>query len=296
MMCCRLRTSPRIPRSRRRAPPALWKIASKTAKLVIAPVEAACLKLFHSDFYSALALRLRTGEEYLPDMLVEHLLSVGYTRVDVVEMPGQLTLRGGILDVYSPEMDRPVRIDFFGDEIESIRKFDPETQRSPVFPGYRTAAACLTEIPITEKVLEAINARLTRKSGQVSRLRSWKGGETPSRAPDPRRHPHRRSHHLPRLGVLSRPSPVPPSTLLDLLGPATRVFVEEPAMIKNQGERWWNKVEQRHDRSGIGNLIRPEDIYVSPWDLRIAARLLRRGARSARRGRRPRRRPQPLRD
>ena len=66
----------------------------------------------------------------MPEMLVEHLLSVGYTRVDVVEMPGQVTLRGGILDVYSPEMDRPVRIDFFGDEIESIRKFDPETQRS----------------------------------------------------------------------------------------------------------------------------------------------------------------------
>ena len=38
-------------------------------------------------------------------------------------------------------------------------------------------------------------------------------------------------------------------------------------MVKNQGERWWNKVEQRHDRSGIGNLIRPEDIYLSPWDL-----------------------------
>ncbi|MEO6805869.1 MAG: transcription-repair coupling factor, partial [Edaphobacter sp.] len=48
---------------------------------------------------------------------------------------------------------------------------------------------------------------------------------------------------------------------------APRVFLEEPAMIKNQGERWWNKIEQRHDRSGIGNLVRPEDIYLSPWDL-----------------------------
>jgi transcription-repair coupling factor (superfamily II helicase) len=38
-------------------------------------------------------------------------------------------------------------------------------------------------------------------------------------------------------------------------------------MVKNQGERWWNKVEQRHDRSGIGSLVRPEDIYISPWDL-----------------------------
>ncbi len=155
----------------------LWKIASKTARLVIAPVEAACLKLFHSDFYAALALRLSVGEEYLPDMLVEHLLSVGYTRVDVVEMPGQLTLRGGILDVYSPEMDRPVRIDFFGDEIESIRKFDPETQRSQ--SSLDTALLLpLTEIPITEKVLEAINARLTR-SGTAAGAQ-LEGGETPA--------------------------------------------------------------------------------------------------------------------
>src|SRR6185503_13655735 len=56
-------------------------------------------------------------------------------------------------------------------------------------------------------------------------------------------------------------------TLLDLMGSGTRVFMEEPAMVKNQGERWWNKVEQRHDRSGIGSLVRPEDIYLSPWDL-----------------------------
>src|ERR1700736_6121455 len=174
----------------------LWKIATGQVRLVIAPVEAACMKLFPRDYYRALALHLKLGEEYMPDMLVEHLLSVGYTKVDVVEMTGQVTLRGGILDVYSPEMDRPVRIDFFGDEIESIRKFDPETQRS--------------SSPLDDALLLPLRA--------------------------------------------SRPT-------------APRVFIEEPAMVKNQGERWWNKVEQRHDRSGIGNLVRPEDIYLSPWDL-----------------------------
>ncbi len=95
----------------------------------------------------------------MPDMLVEHLLSVGYTKVDVVEMPGQVTLRGGILDVYSPEMDRPVRIDFFGDEIESIRRFDPETQRSASTLD-NALLLPLTETPVTEKLLAAINARL----------------------------------------------------------------------------------------------------------------------------------------
>jgi len=233
----------------------LWKIASKSARLVIAPVEAACARLFHSDFYAALALHLRVGEEYLPDMLVEHLLSVGYTRVDVVEMPGQLTLRGGILDAYSPEADRPVRIDFFGDEIESIRKFDPETQRSS---SNLDAALLLplTEIPIDNRTLEAINARLTRSSNEV--------GAPPSPASSVRVGPE--ATVFPGWEFFA-PVAGASKLLLDLLGPETRVFVEEPAMVRNQGERWWNKVEQRHDRSGIGNLIRPEDIYISPWDL-----------------------------
>jgi transcription-repair coupling factor (superfamily II helicase) len=246
----------------------LWKITTGAARLVIAPVEAACGKLFGAGFYSALALTLKVGEEYLPDMLVEHLLSVGYTRVDVVEMPGQLSLRGGILDVYSPESDRPVRIDFFGDEIESIRRFDPETQRSQ--SSLDTALLLpLTEIPVTERVLEAINARLTR-SGSAAAAK-LDGGETPREL---QTHVSTRTGEATVFPGWEFFAPVAGATksLLDLLseatqGQQTRVFVEEPAMIKNQGERWWNKVEQRHDRSGIGNLIRPEDLYVSPWDL-----------------------------
>jgi transcription-repair coupling factor (superfamily II helicase) len=253
----------------------LWKIASKSARLVIAPVEAACLKLFHSDFYAALALRLKVGEEYLPDMLVDHLLSVGYTRVDVVEMPGQLTLRGGILDVYSPEMDRPVRIDFFGDEIESIRKFDPETQRSS--SNLDSALLLpLTEIPITERVLEAINARLTKKGTNPElgapepALSSSKGLDSETWDGPPRSTAE--ATIFPGWEFFA-PVAGASTSLLDLLGKETRVFIEEPAMIKNQGERWWNKVEQRHDRSGIGNLIRPEDIYTSPWALDDRLRL-----------------------
>jgi transcription-repair coupling factor (superfamily II helicase) len=244
----------------------LWKIATGQARLVIAPLEAACMKLFPRDFYRGLALHLRVGEEHLPDMLLEHLLSVGYTRVDVVEMPGQVTIRGGIIDVYSPETDRPVRIDFFGDEIESIRKFDPETQRSSSSLD-ETLLLPLTETPVTEKLLAAINARLTRSGIAGATL---EGGEEPGEL---------LTHVATRTGTEATVFPgweffAPVAganlTLLDLLsasGPAPRVFIEEPAMVKNQGERWWNKVEQRHDRSGIGNLVRPEDIYLSPWDL-----------------------------
>ena len=252
----------------------LWKIAtaskSQPARLIIAPLESACMKLFARDFYKGLALHLKRGEEYMPDMLVEHLLEVGYTRVDVVEMPGQVTLRGGILDVFGPETDRPIRIDFFGDEIESLRKFDPETQRSLTSSSSQLEEVLLlplTETPIRDSLLTAINARLTRAGAAGAAL---EGGEEPAELT---------AHVGARvLGATIFPgweffAPVAGAThtLLELLasgdGPKPRVFIEEPSMVKNQGERWWNKIEQRHERSGIGNLIRPEDIYLSPWDL-----------------------------
>jgi transcription-repair coupling factor (superfamily II helicase) len=244
---------------------ALWKLASGAAKLVIAPVEAACMKLFPRDYYAALALRLRTGEEHLPEMLVEHLLSVGYTRVDVVEMPGQVTVRGGILDVYGPEMERPVRIDFFGDEIESMRRFDPETQRSSSAVD-EVLLLPLTETPATEALLGAINARLTR-SGTAGAV--LEGGETPAEL----------VNHVSHAALKTGEATIFPgwefyaavagakSSLLELMGAQTRVLVEEPSMVENQGERWWNKVEQRHERSGIGSLVRAEDLYLSPWEL-----------------------------
>jgi transcription-repair coupling factor (superfamily II helicase) len=246
---------------------ALWKLASgskhdKAVKLVIAPVEAACMRLFGRDYYAALALRLRVGEEHLPEMLVEHLLSVGYTRVDVVEMPGQVTVRGGILDVYSPEMERPVRIDFFGDEIESMRRFDPETQRSSSAVD-EVLLLPLTETPATEATLSAINARLTKKGMQSAEVADGQPESIGSATIFPGW-----EFYAPVAGAKS--------SLLELMGApdasGPRVFVEEPAMVSNQGERWWNKVEQRHERAGIGSLVRPGDLYLSPWELEDSVR------------------------
>ncbi len=111
---------------------ALWKLSTGAVDILIAPVESAAMRLFDPEYYAGLAVTLKRGEEVDIEVLAAHLASVGYTRMDLVEMPGQFTRRGGILDVYSPEADRPVRIEFFGDEIETIRKFEPETQRSQV--------------------------------------------------------------------------------------------------------------------------------------------------------------------
>ena len=229
---------------------ALWKLATGAVSVLIAPVEAAALKLFDRDYYSSLAVTLRRGEEIDVEVLTGHLASVGYTQMDLVEMPGQFTRRGGILDVYSPEADRPVRIEFFGDEIDTIRKFDPETQRSQSGLD-ETQLSPLTETPVTEHLLAAVHARLSRQrlegedeemaaevaaAGGVSVFPGWEFFSCVAGA---------QSH------------------LLKLL-PKCVLFVDEPGMVRNQIDRWWNKVEQRHERSGIGSLIRPEDIYMRP--------------------------------
>jgi transcription-repair coupling factor (superfamily II helicase) len=229
---------------------ALWKLATGVVEILIAPVESAALRLFDRDYYAGLAVTLKRGEEVDVEVLTGHLAAVGYTQMDLVEMPGQFTRRGGILDVYSPEADRPVRIEFFGDEIETIRKFDPETQRSQ--SGLDEAQLLpLTETPVTERLLAAVHGRLSRQrvegedeemaaeiaaAGGVSVFPGWEFFSAVAGAD---------------------------KSLLTLL-PKCALFIEEPAMVRNQIERWWNKVEQRHERSAMGSLIRPEDIYLRP--------------------------------
>jgi len=233
---------------------ALWKLATGGASIVIAPVEAVAMRLFERDYYASLAVSLRRGEEIDIEVLTAHLASVGYTQMDLVEMPGQFTRRGGILDVYSPESDRPVRIEFFGDEIDTIRKFDPETQRSQAGLD-ETQLLPLTETPVTERLLAAVHARLSKQ-----RVEMEGDSETQEMA----------AEAAAAGGVSVFPGweffaavAGAETNLLKLL-PKAVLFVDEPGMVRNQIDRWWNKVEQRHERSGIGNLIRPEDIYIRP--------------------------------
>jgi transcription-repair coupling factor (superfamily II helicase) len=73
---------------------------------------------------------LGAGETVDLDQFSAWLLEHGYRRTDAVELPGEFSRRGGILDVYSPDAEAPYRLEFFGDEIESVRQFSPDTQRS----------------------------------------------------------------------------------------------------------------------------------------------------------------------
>jgi transcription-repair coupling factor (superfamily II helicase) len=73
---------------------------------------------------------IKRGEHVDPEELSAWLVGHGYRRGDAVELPGEFSRRGGIVDIFSPDVDAPYRLEFFGDEIESLRQFSPQTQRS----------------------------------------------------------------------------------------------------------------------------------------------------------------------
>jgi len=108
----------------------LWRMTAAKVPITIAPVGSALLRIHKGDYYRRLAVELRVGEELPLETIEAHLISIGYEKREPVEMTGEYSIRGGILDVFPAENARPLRIEFFGDEIESIRRFDVESQRS----------------------------------------------------------------------------------------------------------------------------------------------------------------------
>ena len=227
----------------------LWKIATGKASIVVAAVAATAVLQRSGEYYTDLARTLRRGESFDLDNLLGHLNTVGYASADVVEMPGQYALRGGILDVYSPEAERPVRIEFFGDEVESIRRFDPISQRSSN-PMDEALLLPLTETPINEQLLGAIHTRLSgrRISGneEIVETAVRSGGVTVFPGWE---------FYAPVAGA--------DRTVFDLL-PQAAVLLDEPELLRAEFDRFWTRVGEMHERSGVGNLVRPEELYLPP--------------------------------
>ena len=108
----------------------LYRLATGDAPITVTPLDSALYRAATGDYYRQLALTLRTGEDLPLDDLLAHLNKIGYEKREPVEMTGEYSVRGGIVDIFPAEAARPVRVEFYGDTVESIRQFDPNTQRS----------------------------------------------------------------------------------------------------------------------------------------------------------------------
>jgi len=119
--------------------------------IIVTPVRGVIHRII-SDLGSSPVLKLHVGQEQSLEELIRHLSSLAYTRTDLVERRGEFAVRGGIVDLFLPLSNYPIRIDFFGDEIEDLSYFEVSDQRTlkPV-EGSIAIFAC-RELLLTEKV------------------------------------------------------------------------------------------------------------------------------------------------
>ena len=107
----------------------LYALAQGRVPVLVASLDALLLRTLPRQTLFSASVTLRVGAEYSMPELIERLTRAGYSRASLVEGVGQFALRGGILDVYSPAQEKPLRAEFFGDELDTMGYFDPITQR-----------------------------------------------------------------------------------------------------------------------------------------------------------------------
>jgi len=109
---------------------ALWRLARAQPGFVVLPARSLVTRTALPKETLEFGAHVIRDRDIAPDVLIDRLVSSGYVREDPVNGVGQFSLRGGIVDIWSGGADRPVRLEFFGDTVDSIREFDPESQLS----------------------------------------------------------------------------------------------------------------------------------------------------------------------
>jgi transcription-repair coupling factor (superfamily II helicase) len=120
-------------------PPGEGARPAEPGPVVVAPWTALAPRVPARELVRGRSVHLEVGQSIDRDALVETLLAAGYARMPLVEERGELAVRGGILDFFPPQRAHPVRVELLGDEVESIREFDPASQRSQAPLGYVVA-------------------------------------------------------------------------------------------------------------------------------------------------------------
>ena len=109
---------------------ALYGLSTGTARLVVASAQALLPRLTPAARLRDAGLTVKSGDDISPVDLGDRLVEAGYTRQDPTDEPGEFSVRGGVVDVFPPGARQPVRLEFVGDTVESLRTYDPSSQRS----------------------------------------------------------------------------------------------------------------------------------------------------------------------
>jgi transcription-repair coupling factor (superfamily II helicase) len=231
---------------------ALWRLTTDPMPIVVAPLHAAVQWMAPRSHFGRSLLTIEWGDEKSPVEIAALLRSFGFKEKDLVSSSGEFAVRGGILDVFSPAEVAPVRMEFFGNRIESMRAFDATTQRSQKDIEQFTILA-LKEMQLTAPEVEAwarfaekrfsggfYQEELTDKTEQLLEFGSFEGYEEFART------------------FFERPA-----TLLDYLPQNCCVLLDEPVLLEEAYNRTLQEYRKRFDQ--VHEMYRlalePEEIF-----------------------------------
>ena len=186
------------------------------------------------------------GQTIEPRDMVSELVMAGYERVDVCEAPGQVCLRGGYVDVYPIAAENPVRIEFFGDEIDTLRIYDPLTQRSVDNVDHIDVPPA-TEMPITDEArARALKLLKKRKAEELASALEEGGRPDNSVALLPLFYPGE-------------------TTLFDYIDKDWIILIDEPARLEESG-----KISYQEFLEGVSSLMQAGEIQPEQANLTVS--------------------------
>lgn len=248
---------------------ALFRLLEGNVRAVVTTLAAAAQRVLPRHILGETAVYLVSGEEAERERLLAGLIRLGYQNVPLVEDPGTFAVRGGILDIYPAGHPSPVRIEFFGDEVETIRSFDPVTQRS-----LRDLPELILlpsrEVVITEEIVAAFAPRLKPRCDELDIPAS------------------RRREYLEQLAVAAYPLGIEYlqplfhpglETLGDYLGTGAVTVLLDPAGLDEAAERLEEELAVGERRAAERGAIvcRREDLFLpafGPADIVAGGRAL----------------------
>src|SRR5881397_492099 len=239
----------------------LWRLRNRRVDIVVGSIRSLASRLVAPAQFDTYGLHLATGDDLSQDLLIEHLATAGYLRQEPVGAPGEFSIRGGIVDVFSPLMRNPVRIEFFGDSVDSIREFDLDDQRS------RGPVQHIDLLPMQDVV---ISREMLRDWGARSRER-WRAEAFEKDLNDKLVFADNGEFFTGVPYLISLVQPME-ATLFDYAEAAV-LILDEPEVLRETYEKFFFALEQRFQQTANagGVVLPPREIFLSPEDFQARA-------------------------
>jgi transcription-repair coupling factor (superfamily II helicase) len=244
----------------------LWKLRHNQADIVVTSMRALAARLVSPADFDTFSLHIASGEDLSQELLVEYLTTAGYIRQEPVAGPGEFSMRGGIVDVYSPLMRNPVRIEFFGDSVDSIREFDLDDQRS------RGPVQHIDILPMHEVL---INRETLRQWAGLARQR-WTDEQFERDLNEKLVFADNGELFNGAAFLMPIVRPVD-ATLLDYVDPCV-LTLDEPELLEEVRTKFLSALQQRYEQTieGGGVALPPSELFVDEEKFQSIAKRHRR--------------------